>query len=383
MKRILYFNYSNALGGAEKSLLDIIKSISRERFEPLLLTFGNGPFSALVLEQGIPVRHLPDDIDLSRFRRGRLWFMLVLGILKGPGIIRQVFRIRKAVMEIRPHIIHTNNPKSHVLGGIAVIGLDIPVVFHMRDLFSPYSLSPLLFRITASLNESRIACISKAVFDSMPRTLRARASVIYNGFPMPNINKPRENVRLGLGIGKDERIIVSAGRIVPWKGFKFLISALAPLLKDNRCKLVIMGESFYWKKDYLDSVKEHAVKLGVADRVVFTGHVESPQNVFAASDIFVLPSRLEPFGRVLAEAMLCGIPAIAMNEAGPSEIIINNKTGILIRPGDENEMRDAVHRLISNAVVCNAMGRAACDDIAERFPLQKTINEIETLYAGM
>jgi glycosyltransferase involved in cell wall biosynthesis len=380
MIQVLYFNYSSALGGAERSLLDILKNLDRGRFTPLLLTFGEGPFERAAAEAGVRVVRLPEETDLSRFRRGALFIALLTGLFRLPGLIRQIRGVRRVLKEITPDLIHTNNPKSHVMGALAAVGLGLRLVIHVRDIFGRFSLSRLLLRLAVGLNRSRIVCISEAVRKSLPAGLQSRAIVIYNGFPQPEIKKGREKVRLELGMGYGEKIIVSAGRIVPWKGFPLLISAMAPLLRGGGCRLVIMGDALYWNKGYPDSVKKCAQELGVADRVVFTGFVERPEDVFAAADVFVLPSRMEPFGRVLVEAMLCGLPVAAFDEAGPREIVTQGRTGILVAPGDGAALCAAIHGLLSDEAACKAMGRAAREEAKERFPIQRTVTQLESLY---
>jgi L-malate glycosyltransferase len=380
MIRLLYFNYSNALGGAERSLLDLLRGMDNARFRPALLTFGEGPLSRTAREAGIPVHALPEGVDLSPFNRDRLGLSAIRGILRIPGLIRQVGRLRRNLREIRPDILHSNNPKSHVLGGLAAAGLNVPVVFHMRDLFRPLSLSSLLLRLSAAFVPCRVVCISRAVHAGLPAFLRKRSVVIYNGFSPPEIRRNRETVRRELGLGSGEKLLITAGRIVPWKGFPLLISAAAPLLKGGECRLLVLGESIYWRKDYLQEVKAHARRAGVEDRVIFTGFVERPEEMFAASDLFVLPSRNEPFGRVLVEAMLCRLPVVAFNEAGPREIITHGVTGLLAEPGSEASLRAAVETLLRDDARRKAMGEAAFSEAQARFPIRRTLEQLGALY---
>jgi glycosyltransferase involved in cell wall biosynthesis len=206
--------------------------------------------------------------------------------------------------------------------------------------------------------------------------------VIVNGLRPPGSFKDRKEVRASLGIPGDARIIVSAGRIVPWKGIDLLIRAAAPLLKPGECYLVVPGAPLYWDEAYLAEVKGLARALLIADCVRFPGWVEDVFSVLNASDLFVLPSRNEPFGRSLVEAMLCGLPVVAFREAGPLEIVEDEVTGRLVAERTPEALREALAALLADLPAAARMGGRGKASALARFSLDRMINSVERFYAG-
>jgi glycosyltransferase involved in cell wall biosynthesis len=169
---------------------------------------------------------------------------------------------------------------------------------------------------------------------------------------------------------------------VPWKGIDLLIRASAPLLKPGECYLVVLGGPLYWDEAYLAEVKGLARSLSIADCVRFPGWVEDVFSVLNASDLFVLPSRNEPFGRSLVEAMLCGLPVVAFREAGPLEIVEDKVTGRLVDERSPEALREAMAALLSDREAASRMGERARATALTRFSLDRMISSVERFYAG-
>jgi glycosyltransferase involved in cell wall biosynthesis len=383
MIHILFINYSNDIGGAEKSLLDILQGIDRDQYSPSLLTFGSGSLSSLAKHAGIDVIEVPDVIDLSAFRRDRIMRSLIKGIWKLPAMIRQILYVRNAIRHRPIDIIHTNNPKSHVIGTLASMRLHKKIVFHMRDIFLRRTLSYLLFSVIGKWAKPVCIAISQSVLASLPKSLQIHASVIYNGFHVPVIRKERKKVRDELGISGSEMVVISVGRIVPWKGYDVLVKAMATILKHQESRLIIVGDVLYWESSYLEKIKGLARDLGVFESVIFTGFVEDVNSLISASDLFILPSTQEPFGRVLVEAMLCQVPVIAFRSGGPIEIIEDNRTGILVESRDAERLGAAIDYILLDKEKRESMGIEARRQALKRFPMDKMISRLEALYRSM
>lgn len=378
--KIICFHYSNALGGAERSLLDLLGGLSKEKYEIVLITFGSGRLSLAAKSLGVRVISLPEASYLATFRRGLLFFRGWMAMFYLPALIKQVLRIRAVLCQEQAAVIYTHNPKSHILGALASLFLPVRALFHIRDIFPRCSFASLTLSLASAMKNSRNVCISRVVMDALPGFMQKRSQIIYNGFLPPTIQKKREQVRIELGIGYNEKLIVSSGRIVPWKGFDLLINALAPILRGGGCKLVVLGEPMYWGNGFFNSLKRLVKDLGVENEVVWTGFVDNPQDIYAASDLFILASRKEPFGRVLVEVMQCGVPVIAFDEAGPREIVDSDKTGYLVEPGSESSLREAALLLLTDGQKAKFLGKAAQEAVARRFPLSNTLSALDKIF---
>jgi len=383
MTRILFVNYSNELGGAERSLLTLLKHLSRERLTPLLLTLNDGPLSRHARALGITVMTVHSSIDLSPFRRDKLFRATLKSLRSLPALILLYLKIRRAIQKAAPTLVHSNNPKSHVLCAFACQSLRIPLVLHMRDIFEPATSGYRIMNFIGERFSLPVIAISKAVKAALPPPLTTRATTIYNGFETPTIRMERKRVRDLLGISETEKVVLSAGRLVPWKGHEELIDALTPVLERRICKLIIAGEPFYGAPEYSDHLRKFAIERGLSSQVLFTGHHEDMDSLYAACDLFVLGSRNEPFGRVLVEAMLCGLPVAAYDEAGPREIVDHGETGLLVQPGDEEALASAIEILLSDSSLRVSMGQKAQCAMKERFGINRLTTQVEQLYSAL
>jgi len=132
-----------------------------------------------------------------------------------------------------------------------------------------------------------------------------------------------------LGISKDKFYLVSVGRLVERKGYKYLIKALSLLPKKIHLNLIGDGP-------LENQLKNLAKKLKVENRVNFLGFIpeEKKFQYLANSDLYVLPSIHEGFGIVLQEAMHVGLPIVATNDGGQVDIIKEGTNGFMIRTKD-------------------------------------------------
>src|SRR6185312_11808262 len=137
-----------------------------------------------------------------------------------------------------------------------------------------------------------------------------------------------------------------AARLSPEKGLAFLIEAVKALRKqglDIKLRLAGNGPS-------ADKLKTLTERLCVGDRVTFLGFLDEDELIgeLQGADIFVLPSFIEGVPVSAMEAMAIGVPVIATNIAGTSELVENGKTGILVRPSDDQALIDAIKKMIKD-----------------------------------
>ena len=143
------------------------------------------------------------------------------------------------------------------------------------------------------------------------------------------------------GPRRDGPVFAALGRLHENKAFDTLIRALAGLPAGT---LWLAGDGPDRSK-----LERLAAELGIAGRVVFLGWQDDPQAVIRGADIFVCPSRHEPFGNVIAEAMSCQIPVISTRSHGGGELVEDGINGLLVPVDDAGAMTDAMAQLAGNA----------------------------------
>jgi len=184
--------------------------------------------------------------------------------------------------------------------------------------------------------------------------------------------KKRQKVRGTLNIDENEVVLMFSGYEFKRKGLKYVIEAL-PKIK-NGVKLLVVG------KDNPTPYKKLAQKLGVLDKIIFTGFVPDISEYYSASDVFVFPTLYEPFGLVITEAMASGLPVIVSEFAGASEIIKNGYNGFLIKnPTNPNEIAEILNTIIGDDKAMRQMSKNA-RKTAERYSWDNVTKRLVDVY---
>ena len=173
---------------------------------------------------------------------------------------------------------------------------------------------------------------------------------------------------------KDKYVITAAGRLKAQKNFEMLISVCAELSKKyDDIILNIYGEG-----DSYNKLSELIEALGVADRIKLMGRSNNLLPVYTESDLFVLSSNYEGMPNVLLEAMACGTPCVSTDcPTGPSEMIENEKNGLLVSVNDYEQMTRAIEFMYNNRERSFEMGRAAKQFVKENFSVSQISAEFE------
>jgi glycosyltransferase involved in cell wall biosynthesis len=158
-------------------------------------------------------------------------------------------------------------------------------------------------------------------------------------------------------------VIGSVSRLSPTKGQIETIRALARLDPDGvHTRLVLVGCG-----EIEEELRSLAVKLGVADRVVFAGLRNDIPELLGSFDVFAHPSFQDPCPLAVLEAQAAALPTVAFDEGGISEIVTDEVTGLLAPDRDVNELAQRMQRLIDDPELRNAMGAAARDRTSNVF----------------
>ncbi len=170
---------------------------------------------------------------------------------------------------------------------------------------------------------------------------RKKIKVIYNGVDFKAADISREDARKKIGIPGN--IIISVGRLVPWKGFRMLIKIMPQLLEMNQfTRLVIVGDGPEFK-----SLQAMVRNLGLDRKVYLVGkkNKNDLRIYMAAADIFILNTGYEGFSHQVLEAMSVGLPVITTAVGGNKEVVTQGENGFLIKYNDEFNLIEAIKTL--------------------------------------
>jgi glycosyltransferase involved in cell wall biosynthesis len=210
--------------------------------------------------------------------------------------------------------------------------------------------------------------------------LSRKLITIHNGLNADEYYKTNDtsDFRKKYGIDQNAVIIGTALRIEPQKSLGYLLK-VANILKEKNVnfKLIIVGEGY--EKEQLNDLRQ---ELKLEKHVDFLGFWEKERmpEFYSVLDIFVLPSLSEGLGNVNLEAMASFLPVVSTNVGGVPEVLRDNITGLLVRPGDECELADALIYLIQNPNIAKEMGRRGREIVENKFRKEETLNRIISLY---
>ena len=194
--------------------------------------------------------------------------------------------------------------------------------------------------------------------------------LIYNGVDFKKSELTKEDARKKIGIPGN--IILSSGRLVPWKGFRMLIKIMPKVLEINQFfRLIIIGDG-----PEMNNLKTIVRNMGL-DRKVYLVGKKSKEDMalyLAASDMFILNSGYEGFSHQILEAMAAGVPVIASAMGGNKEVVNQGENGFLVRYNDEFNILEAIKGLHQSPELKNEFiieGRKT----VEKYSLERMMNE--------
>jgi len=290
-------------------------------------------------------------------------------------ILKAIKEIKKAVKDFNPDLVCCHSTAAGFLGRLTIKN-KIPTIFTAHG-WAFTKGTPFLRKTIAILIEklagsfcSKIICVSdfdKSLVLKYKITSIDKIEVVHNGVNVQNV-QDSQNSKLS---------IVFVGRLAKPKDPLLLLKAfndLSPKLKD-KASISIIGDGPKLKqlKEYIKETKLQGINLlgSIPRKEVF--------EVLKRSDIFALISSWEGFPYTIIEAMSCGLPVIASDVGGIREAL-NNECGILVKRGDQQEIKQALEKLLKNPSLIKEMGRNAKERLEKEFSLGKMLRETEQVY---
>lgn len=216
-----------------------------------------------------------------------------------------------------------------------------------------------------------------------------RVHVVWSGIDLATWDPTIDGgaVREEFGIGPHELVLAIVARIVPWKGHPELLGALGRVAhRVGPFRVLIVGPEDYapaLPAGTVSALREQASRLGIEDRIIFTGKRSDVAHLLAASDIYAMPSHTEAFGLVFAEAMAMGVPSVAFDVGGVGEVVEHGRTGLLSAPHDVDELAENIALLATDATLRRAMGQAGRERVAREFTPSRMAHETTEVYRSV
>lgn len=342
-------------GGSSRNVIDSCAAQVRD-YDVVLLS---GPHK----DSGALLKLLPPEVNYIEVRN------LQRELRPGPDL-RALLELKRELARLAPAIVHTHTSKAGALGRLAAALADLrakkPAVIihtpHGHLLYGYYGpVKTFIFRQA----EKFLSRFTDHFIALTPGEMRESAaagigkpeqwSVIHSGvgFKAPAVPA----TKLDLDIAADELAVGTVARLEPVKGVEYLVRAAALLARSlpaRRLKFVIIGGG-----ELEQGLIKLAGRLGVRDRIVFTGFRADAAALLPALDIYVQPSLNEAMGRAPLEAQALGLPVVVSRVCGLPDVIKEGETGLTVKPADPEALAMALERLILSGKLRARMGAAA------------------------
>ena len=358
------------ISGAERHLLVLLSALRQRGVDArlVILIEKDKPMDDMASEakeRGIPLRRLTIQRDYD---------------------LALLFKIRRALSEIKPDIVHTHLIHADLFGLFAAQLAGIRTVIssrHNDDQFRFHPiwqrLSPLLWRLT----KGGIA-ISGSIKDFMMEVEGApsdKIAVVHYGLEHKwladeELRAARQNLSRELRLESDALLLGLVCRIVEQKGIAYALRAFQQIRQRfPTARLIIAGDG-----DLRAELEALARELGIDEYVHWLGWRSDALKLIGAFDVLLMPSLWEGFGLVLLEAMSRRVPVIASRVSAIPEVVIHGETGLLVEARDVDALADAMTRLLEDHALRQHMGLLGAARLEERFSVERMASATLAVY---
>jgi glycosyltransferase involved in cell wall biosynthesis len=386
--RLLLVGSRLGCGGTEMLMASAYRHFSRcgdfDAVDMALLSFKTGTPSAFYASQaGLRGR---DVVVLDPGGPADLPFSLLPGDRKARG--QKLF---DHIVATRPRVIHAWDDPTGVLAAFAALAAGCPrVVIHfhhcppaaLRRPAETVASYPAVFRRLVDLPQFAFAFCSDAAAEDYARwwgiPRPARFHTVYNGFEWTPSCLSKADARRRIGIPPAAPVIGTVIRFTPVKQPLVWAEAAVRLAAElPSAHFLMVGDGWLRQR-----VSEALTAAGLGGRFHMPGEVADVPDYLAAMDLFWLTSRSEGLGNVLIEAQRAGVPVLAFDCGGPREAMIDGETGILIPPGDSEQLAESSRRLLQDPARLAETGHRGRMYAGNRFTATEFFNGLSALYGG-
>jgi glycosyltransferase involved in cell wall biosynthesis len=271
-------------------------------------------------------------------------------------------------------VIHANSIHACPYAIFAARLTGLPILWHNRDLVS----HPWIHRALGR-NVSQGIAISNSVaahlrLQGIPTD---RITTIRNGIRTDRFSGVPSLSRTEMNLPAAGPLVLMAGQFVPWKRHEDFIAAAALIARERPdARFIVAGaplDSFQirHRSELLKQIAAH----DLSDVFVFSGFVSDMPSLYANCTCVAHPAVGEPFGRVVAEAMACGCPVVAVADSGPAELIQDRRDGLLVSPRSPESLAASVLRVLDDSALAGRLGAAAARRIRSDFSIERVGEE--------
>ena len=382
MKRILYLHAGAEMYGADKILLELIKGLDSKEFEAHVILPNDGVLVEALRQVGAQVSVLDYPILRRKYFNPK-------GIA---DYIRSYnFYAKQIALYAREHSIDmVHNNTAAVLEGIYLKRkLKLPLIWHVHEIIvKPKAISDFINMLMGRYAD-KIVTVSQAVANHIkqsPFIKDSQVEVIYNGvdnavyYPMD-----ASSIREKFDIAQDALVIGMIGRVNAIKGQNDFIEAVEPLLEKNEQAVAFLAGGVFPGEEWrLEELDKRIASSSVVSQIHRIDYYDKTSELYNMFDIFVLPSiKPDSLPTVVLEAMACSKPVVGYNNGGIAEMVVDDKSGYLVKPNRPQELSNAISLLLDSSEKREKFGRVGYQRQKELFSLESYIKNFSEFYDNL
>jgi glycosyltransferase involved in cell wall biosynthesis len=351
------------IGGGETHVLDLVEELNKELYEPVVLSFTDGPMVSRLQQMGVKTHLIPTErpFDFTIWKK-------VKHFLAAENI----------------DLLHAHGTRALSNTFWAAKQLGLPIIYTVHG-WSFHADQPFLLKKYRIWGERFLiskadvtVCVSENNLKEGRQLFEmSRATVIKNGINLKKFNTGNslKDIRAELNISKDTILVGYIARITVQKDPLTMLRAVAAVPADLNLHFLMVGEGDL-KEDALRLARE----LQITPRVTFIDFRQDIPDILNALDIYCLPSLWEGLPIGLLEAMAMGKAVVATAIDGTKEVVDHLQNGLLIPPMSPEKLAESLVLLATDNDLRNALGRSARQTVQERYNVENMTRQVEKLY---
>ncbi|MGH2724861.1 MAG: glycosyltransferase family 4 protein [Actinomycetota bacterium] len=357
-------------------LLDHIERLREEGYE-VEAVCAPDPSLEEVAARGIPVHTVPFRRDLAP-----------VADIRSLGALRRLFARR------RYHVVHSHTPKAGILAPLAARRAGTPLILHTVHGLLFHDRSMPAQKVLGRAAETWTGRLAHRLLSQSREDIEValryricppgRIDYIGNGIDVSRFSREalpdaRAERRAELGFDDDTVVVGMVGRLVEEKGFVDFFGAMARVMESRpHVRILLIAPHDPGQADEIDP--ERLLAMVDRQRVVHLGFRADLPELYAAMDVFALPSYREGLPRTPLEAAAMEVPVVASNIRGCREAVVDGVTGLLVEPRSPGPLAAAIASLVDDAATRGQMGKAGREHVAREFDARAVLDRLADYY---
>lgn len=363
--KVIHIFKITGIAGSENHLLTLLPALKNKGIDIVVI---------MLEKPNLPI----DEFYKKLTIKGILVYRIKIGLDLSLPVYKKIKEIFKAE---EPDIVHTHLIHGDLYGILAAKSCGIKKIVSSKHNDNKFRRNLFIKVLNSYLYKqvAKIIVISEALKKfsiEVERIPQEKITIIKYGLDSFKSKLKNKELRIDLGYNPKDIVFGIVARLTEQKGHVYLLEAFKNIAKKYKnAKLLIVGDGMLRKQ--LETIVKN---YNIESFVQLLGRREDTADIYNAIDVFILPSLWEGFGLVFLEAMSFGLPIIASDVSAVPEIIVNNKTGLLVSPKNPKELVNAMESMIINDNLRLQLGKSGVKRVLENFSVNKMVEKTRDVY---